>query len=175
MDAITRDILAFYQIGEEARVKGHEATNLVAVVNQVLGQATDYAEMRRVDCHLTVAASARDVLVLGDRALIHRALEKVLQNALDYSTPGQVVAVHVEMVAGEAVCTLADSGPGVAEAALPHIFEPFFREDDARSGEGLGLGLAIAHTIMRAHDGRIEAENGPRDGLVVRLCWPVFS
>lgn len=175
MNAIVQDILAFNQLDDDAGDGGYEAVNMVSVVNQVLGHATDYAELRRVDCRLEMSDSARDVLVLGDRTLIHRALEKVLQNALDHSPPGQVVAVRLENTASEMTCTIADKGPGVSEDAMSMLFEPFYREDAARSGDGLGLGLAIAHSIMRAHDGRIEAENGTQGGLVVRLCWPVFS
>ena len=61
------------------------------------------------------------------------------------------------------------------EEMLPHLFEPFYRADRARSGKGWGLGLAIASNIIASHDGRVEAGNVDGAGLQVRLWLPVFT
>lgn len=71
------------------------------------------------------------------------------------------------------VCVL-DSGPGIAEAEIERIFEPFFRVDEARNRDsgGHGLGLAIAASAVRRYDGRISASNRKEGGLAVRVVLP---
>lgn len=175
LEAMTAQILTLHRLGAKGQAMAQEPVKMTEVLNEVLQGAADYAEQNRVDCQLEVAEDARKATVLGDAGLIHRALDNVLQNALDHTPPGHVVNLHL-MVAGQwLTCEIADQGPGVPESDLPNLFEPFFRSDQARGGKGWGLGLAIARDIMQAHDGRITAENGSTGGLVVRLDWPVFT
>jgi signal transduction histidine kinase len=70
------------------------------------------------------------------------------------------------------VVRVRDTGVGIAPAALPHIFERFYRGDTARTGEGAGLGLAIARTLVTAQHGTIAVESGPGRGTVVTLTLP---
>jgi signal transduction histidine kinase len=112
--------------------------------------------------------------IRGDAALLRAAIENVIRNALRY-TP-EHSAVTVELDAGaDAVLTVRDRGPGVPEADLVRIFQPFVRVSSARerSSGGHGLGLAIAERAVRAHGGRIEARNGPAGGLNVVLRLPL--
>jgi two-component system sensor histidine kinase CpxA len=70
-----------------------------------------------------------------------------------------------------------DHGSGVPEAALPHIFEPFFRVGDARAraAGGIGLGLTIVDRTIRLHGGSVHAANAPGGGLVVELTLPAVA
>jgi signal transduction histidine kinase len=144
-------------------------------LNRVLADAADYAGHRGVDCRLTVTPDSERTLVLGDPNLLQRAFDNVLQNALDHTPPGQPVIISLKAVGQRLVVGITDSGPGVPEHTLNHLFEPFYRADKSRGGKGWGLGLAIAHDILGLHDGTIEAFNGDQSGLVVRLILPVFS
>lgn len=175
LEAMTAQILTLHRVGARGQPMAQEPVKMAVVLNEVLRGAADYAEQNRVDCQLEVAEDARNATVLGDASLIHRALDNVLQNALDHTPPGRVVSLHLMAAGRWLTCEIADQGPGVPEADLPNLFEPFFRSDQARGGQGWGLGLAIAHDIMQAHDGRITAQNGSSGGLVVRLDWPVFT
>ncbi|MEQ5834789.1 ATP-binding protein [Marinobacter sp. NFXS9] len=175
LEAMTAQILTLHRVGQQGQSMAQEPVNMTRVLNEVLQGATDYAEHQRVDCHLEIADEARNATVLGDEALIHRALDNVLQNALDHTPPDRAVNIHLMLTDRWLSCEIADQGPGVSETDLPHLFEPFFRSDQARGGQGWGLGLAISHDIMQAHDGRISASNGLSGGLVVRLDWPVFT
>ncbi|TBW54275.1 HAMP domain-containing histidine kinase [Marinobacter halodurans] len=175
LEAMTAQILTLHRVGQQDQSMAQEPVNMTRVLTEVLQGATDYAEQQRVDCHLEIAEDARNATVLGDEALIYRALDNVLQNALDHTPPDRTVMIHLMLTDRWLTCEIADQGPGVAEEDLPNLFEPFFRSDQARGGQGWGLGLAISHDIMRAHDGRISATNGPSGGLVVRLDWPVFT
>lgn len=175
LEAMTAQILTLHRLSANAQAMEQEPVNIVAVLNKVLQDATDYAEQRRVDCHLEIAEDARNATVLGDAGLIQRGLDNVLQNALDHTPPDRSVNLHLIVTDNWLTCEISDQGPGVPESDLPNLFEPFFRSDQARGGHGWGLGLAITRDIMQAHDGRVAATNGMDGGLVVRMDWPLFT
>ncbi|MGQ7274167.1 sensor histidine kinase [Marinobacter sp. V034] len=174
IEAMTSQILTLYRLSEKGQAIAREPVRFVRVLNDVLQGAADYAEQRSVDCQLTMDEDARKATVLGDSGLIYRALDNVLQNALDHTLPEHKVHLNLTVEAHSLVCTIRDEGPGVASEDLVNLFEPFFRSDQARGGQGWGLGLAISRDIMQAHDGQIDAVNSDMGGLEVRLSWPLF-
>ncbi len=75
---------------------------------------------------------------------------------------------------GNVLLRVQDKGPGIPTADLPHIFDRFYRGDKARSDDGAsGLGLAIARSLIEAHDGRIAAENAPGGGALFTIVLPL--
>ncbi|MFI5691263.1 sensor histidine kinase [Kribbella sp. NPDC051586] len=117
--------------------------------------------------------------VWGDERLLGRAVTNLLDNAAKYSLPegaeqrsdGQPVGrVTVRLLDG--VLTVTDSGPGIAEADLPHVFERFYRSSEARSRPGSGLGLAIVKHAAEQHGGMIYARNLPGAGAQFTLWLP---
>jgi two-component system, OmpR family, sensor histidine kinase CpxA len=117
--------------------------------------------------------------VLGDRALLHSAVENVVRNATRYTGEGTSVKIHAEksqrLGVEEAVIRVTDSGPGVPQDSLEKIFHPFYRIDDARgrSTGGVGLGLAITDQAVRLHGGSVKASNLPEGGLLVEIRLPL--
>lgn len=175
LETMTSQILTLYRSATAGDGLEREPVDLVRTLNHVLGDAADYAEQRRVDCHFEAAESCRQVTVLANLPLLERAFENILQNAIDYTPPGRAVTVSLGREGNTLRCDICDQGPGVAEDVLPHLFEPFYRADQSRSGKGWGLGLAIARNIASAHDGRLDACNRPEGGLQVTLWLPVFT
>jgi two-component system sensor histidine kinase CpxA len=125
------------------------------------------------ECEISAAAEAR-VVVRGDRELLRRSVENILQNAIRYNRAGAAVEVTLEIAADAARLSVRDHGPGVPEDALAKIFQPFVRVDDSRDNAtgGVGLGLAIAYRAIGLHHGRIWAENAA-PGLRVVMELPV--
>jgi two-component system sensor histidine kinase CpxA len=115
------------------------------------------------------------IMVKGDAALLRRAVDNVLRNALFYTPDDTDVEMAVEADGDWARLVVRDHGPGVPEAALPQLFEPFFRVDQARARNtgGAGLGLAISQRAVELHGGRIRAANAHPHGLAVRIELPV--
>jgi two-component system sensor histidine kinase CpxA len=117
--------------------------------------------------------------VLGDRGLLHSAIENVVRNATRYTREGTAVKIRAEKSrewgSPEAVIRVTDSGPGVPEDSLEKIFHPFYRIDDARgrSTGGVGLGLAITDQAIRLHGGSVKASNLPEGGLLVEIRLPL--
>jgi signal transduction histidine kinase len=109
----------------------------------------------------------RDVMVLVDRLRFDQVLINLLSNAQRYSPPGGHVRLSSGAERAEVVIRVSDTGPGVAEADREHIFEPFYRGDRS----GLGLGLAIAKSLVELHNGRIwvESNDGPGSSFCVAI------
>lgn len=102
---------------------------------------------------------------------MRRVLRNVIENALRYGGNAAVAARHD---AQTVVITVTDDGPGIPEAELERVFEPFYRLEQSRSRDtgGSGLGLSIARTIVQAHGGRITLANRAGGGLRVRIELP---
>ncbi|BDG08552.1 ATP-binding response regulator [Anaeromyxobacter paludicola] len=100
----------------------------------------------------------------ADATRIAQVIGNLLQNAAKFGSPGGTVVVQVAQVQGEAVIRVRDDGAGISPDLLPRLFEPFVQAEVslARSRGGLGLGLALAKSLVELHGGRIEAHS---DGL----------
>jgi two-component system sensor histidine kinase CpxA len=112
--------------------------------------------------------------LLGSYELLRSGVENVVRNAIRYTEPDTAVEVALRVRMGTAVLTVRDHGPGVPEADLQHIFEPFYRVSEARerSSGGVGLGLSIAERTVKLHGGSLRAEN-LADGLLVTIELPL--
>ena len=88
-------------------------------------------------------------------------LTNLLENGIKYNLPGGTLTVHLGRQEDNAVLTVSDTGMGIPEDALAHIFERFYRTDKGRSREqgGTGLGLAIVKHIIEAHGERINVRS----------------
>ena len=132
-------------------------------------------------CRVTSPADAADeFLVDGDPDLLRSAIENAVRNATRYTAEGTTVEVRLERQQSangngeEVVVRVLDSGPGVPDEALPKIFEPFYRLDDARNRQtgGAGLGLSIADRAIRLHGGQLRASNRKEGGLEMEIRIP---
>lgn len=105
---------------------------------------------------------------------LRRALRNVIDNAVRYGGGAQVVL----MLAGDhARLTVTDKGPGIPAGDLERVFDPFVRLETSRSREtgGVGLGLAIARTVVQGHGGNIELANGPVGGVIATITLPLVD
>ena len=132
-------------------------------------------------CRVTTpaAAAADEFLVEADPDLLRSAVENTVRNATRYTAEGTTVEVRLERQQAangekEIIVRVLDSGPGVPDEALPKIFEPFYRLDDARNRQtgGAGLGLSIADRAIRLHGGQLRASNRKEGGLQVEIRIP---
>jgi two-component system sensor histidine kinase ChvG len=115
-------------------------------------------------------AGRAPALVRGSRERLAQVLENLITNALSFTAPGTSVAVTVEADEGHCVATVADSGPGIPDEHLDRIFDRFFtyRPVEGRR-EHLGLGLAIARTIVESYGGSLSASNRPEGGAAFQV------
>nr|WP_310376429.1 sensor histidine kinase [Catenuloplanes atrovinosus] len=92
-----------------------------------------------------------------------------------HSRPGGTVTISSRMGRGELVIEVADTGSGIADTDLPHIFERFWRADQSRSRHtgGSGLGLAVVRKLAEAHGGRVSVVSSPGRGSTFTVHLPV--
>lgn len=132
----------------------------------VVDRAADRVRRRAPAVSLDVAA--RPWIVDGDANSLERAVTNLLDNAAKWSPPGGRIQVRLD--GGELI--VADEGPGLAEADLPHVFDRFYRADDARGLPGSGLGLAIVRQAVERHGGTVAAGNRTPRGAVFTVRLP---
>ncbi len=111
------------------------------------------------------------VTCMGDSARIGQVITNLLTNAVEYNKPGGEIRLTAQSKNGLAIVTVSDTGPGIAAADLPHLFERFYRADKSRKAGHAGLGLAICKAIVEAHGGTIEVFSQQNVGttFIVRL------
>ena len=144
--------------------------NLADLVSTTTDQMAPLADEKHVT--LTAPAQAR-VEVVGDRVRLKQVVVNLLDNAIKYTPEGGTVTVGVNVSDRGAQLEVSDTGPGISDNELPHVFDRFFRADGIRLGtiEGAGLGLAIVRSICTAHGGSVKAENNAKGGcrFIVQL------
>jgi two-component system OmpR family sensor kinase len=116
--------------------------------------------------------------VLGDESRLRQVVSNLVGNAIAHTPAGSAVRVGVGVSAGAAVLEIADTGPGLPSDQARLVFERFYRADTSRArdhGGGAGLGLAIAWSLVTAHDGTIELDTAPGDGAVFRIRLPLAA
>ena len=115
--------------------------------------------------------------ILGDRGLLRRAIENLLENANKYSEPSAPITLSAREHEGFVVIEVADEGVGIGPEDLKHVFRPFFRVDRSRTKAtgGHGLGLALVKRIIESHGGTIELTSEIGKGTQAQLKFPLTS
>lgn len=120
---------------------------------------------------LRISVAAEPVVVSGDPEWLTDAITNVVANAIQYNVDGGEVRMTLQRRNGRAELAVADTGVGIGAADVPHVFEPFFRADPARSRDlgGAGLGLALARSIVERHGGAITCRSQLGVGTTVQI------
>jgi len=151
----------------DAGVGERRPVDLAAIAGRLAGEATATGSVVAI-------AQIERAVVSGDRSALERLIQNLIDNAVKYAGGAELLVRHED---GRAQLTVADRGPGIPEAELDRMFEPFERHEPSRSRStgGLGLGLAIARSIALAHGGAISARNRAGGGLEVTLDLPLAA
>ena len=117
---------------------------------------------------------AHTVDILADKNQLKRLkIINILDNAIKYTQPGGKVSIDLRQQKNSADIDIIDTGIGIPEAELPHIFDRFYRVDKSRSSIGFGLGLSIAQSIAMAHGGKIYAKANVPQGTIFTISLPI--
>jgi signal transduction histidine kinase len=154
-------------------------TDLVTCARRAAAQLEGRARERQIT--VTIEPPDIPISVRADADRVHQVLVNLLDNAVKFTPPGGQVAVSIGSrggPVGRPCITVTDTGPGIPEGELPHLFERFYRGDRSRArtgGDGSGLGLAIAKAIVEAHDGHIWVESEAGKGSKFCFTLPLAS
>jgi two-component system sensor histidine kinase CpxA len=171
LDTMIGQLLELSRLDSADRPRREEPVDLAELAGALAEDAAFEASARAV---AVKSESAGDTTVRGDMESLASAVENVLRNAIRYTDSGSEVSLTVGAEGDQVAVRIADRGPGVPEAQLESVFEPFFRVEEARErgAGGSGLGLAITKRIVRLHSGSVTAANRPEGGLEVTIRLP---
>jgi heavy metal sensor kinase len=170
LSKVVRNLLEISR-AESGQVKiDMEQLNISNLLNDICEDIELLAEEKSQSLETIIEPN---ILILGDGVRLHQAILNIIDNAVKYTPIGGSVLVRLLKESGYAVLRVSDTGIGIPEEDLPHIFDRFYRVDKARSQDvqGNGLGLAIVKWIIEAHHGTITVESIVNKGTIftVRL------
>ncbi|NHZ44013.1 ATP-binding protein [Massilia aquatica] len=171
MDKLVGELLALSRLEVPDALPRYEDIAFMELVDDIVADARFEAEQ----CGRRIALSGQAIVtVRGAPDLLWSALENVIRNAIKHSGEGGVIEIGVSADADRVQLSVCDRGPGVAQADLASIFQPFFRSNATSNNvDGHGLGLAIAQRVVDAHRGAIKASNREGGGLRVEITLPL--
>jgi heavy metal sensor kinase len=174
------DIVRLSKIAENllffARADSHtiELRKKLVDINEILRGVIDSASYEGLSL---VEKYQDNIEMIADGDLLGQAFANLVNNAIKYTPPGGIVTIMTEREEDYIKITIRDTGVGIPEDEIPHIFERFYRVDRERSRKsgGTGLGLAIAHVIIGAHNGRIMVRSELGSGSDFIVIFPASA
>jgi two-component system phosphate regulon sensor histidine kinase PhoR len=164
------------ELGELAHIEGGqpqlrmERMDLNRLTTETVEEMQPLAHKHQII--LTAAPAEALPAVSGDAERLRHVLLNLLHNAVKFTPAGGKIQVSTSRQDGQVVVTVADTGAGIDPAALPHVFERFYKADHSRSKGGSGLGLAIVKHTVQAHGGRVWVESTPGEGATFSFSLP---
>ncbi len=170
MTSLVDDLLDVSRVTRGLVELERERVDIRAVVSSAVEQARPLIDARRHT--LALHSGPERSWVFGDRIRLVQVLVNLLNNAAKYTAQGGVINLGVEAGPGSVTLSVRDNGIGIDRAVLPHVFELFTQAERTpdRSQGGLGLGLALVHSLVQLHGGRVEAHS---EGLGRGSCFSV--
>ena len=149
----------------------HGPVDLVGVLRETIAFLSERLRAHAVQTSLELPERA---MLVGNADKLQQLFINLLMNAIDAMQNGGKLRVALREIAGDRLeVVIADSGHGMAQETLAHVFEPFFSTKGA--GRGSGLGLVVAKGIVTDHDGSIDVSSAPGRGTEFRLVFPALG
>jgi heavy metal sensor kinase len=134
-----------------------KSVDLKPVVEECVAQLLPLGQKKGI----VLSADLEPAVVMGDSTQLGQVITNLVNNAIQFNRPGGTVKVQLNVMSGETILSVRDTGCGIPAEDRPHLFERFYRVDKARSraSGGNGLGLAICKSIVETHGGTIGFES----------------
>ena len=145
------------------------------VLNDVIEESLRHVNRNASEHSITIRDTDEIILVDMDARLIMQVLINLINNAVKNTPPGSEISIESKRVGAEAVITVRDNGPGIADDVKPHVFEMFYTGNNkvADGRRGMGLGLALCKAIVESHHGRIALTDNEPTGCCFTISLPM--
>lgn len=172
MERMVGDLLRLARLESGQELPAHEPLSVAAVFTDVVADVRRQADHR--EQRITSRVDPMADLISGDAQQLHDALRNLVVNAIVHTPSGTTIELDARADGTQAILTVADGGPGIAEAELPRVFERFYRVDKGRSRNsgGTGLGLAIVKHLVECMGGSVSVANREGGGAVFTIRLP---
>ncbi len=174
MSRILEDLLALAKSEAKDLHLVIEEFSLSDLLQDIYLNAKTLAEPQKHMLRLRLQVDA-EIMLWGDQIQLYRMLLNLINNSIKYTKPGGIIELALQVDGEMAIISIKDSGVGIPENHLPHIFDRFYRIDAARNREdgGTGLGLSIVKAIVDAHGGSIDVSSVVDEGTTVTITLPL--
>lgn len=145
-------------------------------VSHLLQNIVERLQYRASAAGITISESYQDGIEMrGDLDLLEQAFSNIVENAINYTPSGGKISVTSNREDDKIIISISDTGIGIPEDEIPHLFERFYRVNKERSRKsgGTGLGLSITEWVLNAHDGKIEVKSALGAGSEFITSFPV--
>lgn len=146
---------------------------IALLIDECYGSMQDIAKEKQIT--LSKQNTESDVYVDGDMSFLFQAVRLVCDNAIQYTKEGGKVVISTLTDNDHVIIRIEDNGIGISAENLPHIFDRFYRVDEAATSRGFGLGLSISRSIINSHQGKIEVQSQPDKGTIVEIYLPIAT
>jgi len=167
---LLEDLLTLARLDNGAAALAKSPTDIAALMRDILDDMEILARQKGVAIDLI---SQPDVILHLDRDKMTRTFVNIIDNAIKYTPENGKISIEVLRENDRAIVTISDTGVGIPEQELPHIFGRFYQVDKSRSSAGFGLGLSIARSIIEAHSGTISVKSVMGRGTTFLISLPV--
>jgi two-component system OmpR family sensor kinase len=171
MDGVIESLLALARIEGDGESEGWERCDLCGIA----GDAVKGAEALAAQSGVKIGCAGEPTVVRAREGQLTQIVTNLIANAIHYNQEGGEVRLAIRAEAGWGVLEVGDTGPGIAEAHLAHVFERFYRVDESRNRNrgGVGLGLAICQSLAVAQGGELSVKSRVGEGSVFTLRVPL--
>jgi two-component system sensor histidine kinase CiaH len=171
ISAMVNDLLVLSKSDNLQKSK-FEKVNLSELARKHAKHMQAHARQKNITLKTDIAD---DCIINGNKAYLKRLLTNLVQNAVDYNKPSGEVMVLLKKSGKQVELKITDTGIGIAETDLPHIFDRFYKADKSRSQKtgGAGLGLSIVEEITKMHQGKIFIKSKLGKGTTIIILFPL--
>jgi signal transduction histidine kinase len=169
LEKLIRNFLEFSRLETKEYLPAREVYDMQPAIKKLIDMAGIEAEKKGIKL-IYEAPAEFPVLIEADAMMLDRVISNLLMNALKYTEAGGCITITLMEREKDILVQVADTGAGIPEIHLPHIFDAFYRVNHDASGSGLGL--SIAKGIIEAHQGRIWAESAVGKGSTFSFTLP---
>ena len=169
LERIIQTVNGLLALANLEEVPLNETVELRPLLDQAIRELSD----RAAEHGVALSVSGDAACVKGNSNLLYRVFYNLIENAIKYNRPGGIASVTLEQDGNCVQIRVEDTGIGIPEEALPHVFEPFYRADPSRSQQipGSGLGLSVVKLIVERHGASIQAASQKDIGSLFTVAF----
>jgi signal transduction histidine kinase len=171
LERLVSDLFSYTKLEYAEQSIHKEQVEFNSLLSETLNDFRSIAQEK--DVAILYESPQEQCMLQGDAHLLRRAVGNLIDNALRYTPPTGRIEIKCQMEKTRITFTVEDTGPGISDQDLPHIFEPFYRGDASRNPENAstGLGLTITQRILRLHQGDLTVQNRSSSGGAFFTGW----
>jgi len=172
LNRLIDDLFELSKLDAEEVTPNIEDVSVAELIQDLSQQFRPICEKKGIEL-VTKFPKSPNALIEADISLMNRALTNLIDNSIQHTPEGGKVTISSVKSGKDVVVEIADTGSGIPEEDLPHVFDRFYQADKSRSeNQGAGLGLAIAQKIFRLHGAEVMVQSGLDRGTTFRIAIP---